>query len=1131
MKKSRAANVFNKGMIMDLNPMVTPNDVMTNCLNGTLVTFNGNENVLQNDMGNGRVETAYLPEGYVPLGTAELGGIVYIVSYNPLNNKCQIGSFPSPERNVSSSEISDTAIKVQDNQFVDNNGKVINTLVKVKLLEGDYDKLNPGDKFAIYSTNSGISNNKSHISDVGSSIHKVDNDPKYVTIHVVSIGEDGKITYLDDNLKWDSKTNYYIKDCQGKDAISTDIDDYRTLVSSAYNVFSSKVPGELALIFELKTIDSLSITWDASVEDVEGQKQATVTFDTNWTSSNPKINIDSLVLSSSSFTTFSEQDISVHQGDVCYIESLDRKNDGTDDSTKVTVGTFKYSAEKDLQDYVWHYQVTPAMKFGTLDYLATSGSINFSEIGSGKIEIDEWRYYIQENAFFLNWGLEAYPEKNKSIDQVCFTFIPFDKVNTDCSGWWNDQQCIENYGLSQYVISGKSSFSGNFQDFIKFDNDSKITGKDIIKNSLYLVDICIKYGDNSNSSYIHYFRWIYTTGQWNNKYLDPTIKDFDNLTLEEVFDITADIKVDDSSLEVQDFDYYPQLYLDQNPEDNGKFSSMGIHTKSVNYDKDSSSFSESANVNVELTVHPDKYQDLFSFKDQDTQYTNSIYSKKITHSNINIDAENDSGISDVVNSQFMNDDDSFPDNFAELVKIAQTGSITQENNSNLKDSFDVTIVEGCNEKNMRLCVKGAIFSRINADFTPKEQTITQTVRPILAFETDYSNFNFDTNGNFDTIFTEDHTYHNSAKKQSFKFSKIDWDKNQSSTLLDDSDIQGQKEDIYSVENYWDIKNQYCTIFDQYIYSSMKVGGNPFCVVRMGTGGNAICIGLPDGTQYNAQYSFGGNTFLWARLDNDRFVPINAYWPSNTNPDKTIATQLRAILMQIYYIDDTTSDIQKFIVSAVNRLQKYTEDWNIIINTKINTLNCDNSIYLNGSISLRALKSNVPQQVSTSNISYKEQLSNNILLSFKHTFKCNTTKLYNIYNDHKTIGTKALYKISTKENVEFGNTLSTGLYVYTKSGKFESLSSAVSNEIIPNGKISKASDGRLMFNPRGEGVSNIQILNYLKFDSINKKVYFSQDLLNQKVWFYYISSVDDNKITKSMNIASNSDYHFIIGNHR
>jgi hypothetical protein len=58
-------------------------------------------------MGNGRVETAKLPEGYIPLGTAELGGIIYIASYNPLTGKSQIGSFPSPERNISSDEISD----------------------------------------------------------------------------------------------------------------------------------------------------------------------------------------------------------------------------------------------------------------------------------------------------------------------------------------------------------------------------------------------------------------------------------------------------------------------------------------------------------------------------------------------------------------------------------------------------------------------------------------------------------------------------------------------------------------------------------------------------------------------------------------------------------------------------------------------------------------------------------------------------------------------------------------------------------------------------------------------------------------------------------------------------------------
>ena len=80
-------NTFSGGLVMDLAPDTTPNKVLTSALNATLVTFNGNEMSLQNDMGNGRVETARLPEGYIPVGTCEFGDIIYIVSYNPLTNK------------------------------------------------------------------------------------------------------------------------------------------------------------------------------------------------------------------------------------------------------------------------------------------------------------------------------------------------------------------------------------------------------------------------------------------------------------------------------------------------------------------------------------------------------------------------------------------------------------------------------------------------------------------------------------------------------------------------------------------------------------------------------------------------------------------------------------------------------------------------------------------------------------------------------------------------------------------------------------------------------------------------------------------------------------------------------------
>lgn len=76
-------------------------------------------------------------------------------------------------------------------------------------------------------------------------------------------------------------------------------------------------------MFELKTIDSFSITWDAEVSDTEDKdknKEATVTFDVNWTSEHTDINPSNIVLSTSTHSEdFSDSDISVKQDDVCDI--------------------------------------------------------------------------------------------------------------------------------------------------------------------------------------------------------------------------------------------------------------------------------------------------------------------------------------------------------------------------------------------------------------------------------------------------------------------------------------------------------------------------------------------------------------------------------------------------------------------------------------------------------------------------------------------------------------------------------------------------------------------------------------------------------------------------------------------
>lgn len=286
----KTTNKFTKGLVMDFSPENTQNEVLTHALNATLLTFNGNELSLQNDMGNGRVETAYLPEGYIPVGTCEYGGIIYIVSYNPLEDKSQIGCFPSPERNISSEELGIPTATVDRSKFQgfvgDKPTGDIKNLTQHVLLKSD--NLNPGDKFLICAENS-IYNER--IADLW-----VDKDDKRYTdnpldnphgfelvenpiiaLHVVSIEESGRIVYLNsdvrqyevqnsstvDDVTYDDVYKYHIlgKLLPGASQVAKeDIDNYRSALSSGYSVFKSKTSGKLAILAELLTIDSYSVT-------------------------------------------------------------------------------------------------------------------------------------------------------------------------------------------------------------------------------------------------------------------------------------------------------------------------------------------------------------------------------------------------------------------------------------------------------------------------------------------------------------------------------------------------------------------------------------------------------------------------------------------------------------------------------------------------------------------------------------------------------------------------------------------------------------------------------------------------------------------------------------------------------
>lgn len=247
----KVSNTFNKGLIMDVSPLSTTGDSLSDCLNGTFCTMNGDELVLQNDMGNGRVQTAYLPEGYIPIGTTQLGGIIYVASYNPFTNKCQIGSFPSPQRT------SDKRDTISKEIPLDKDEDIIRVVLSDEIFK-------PGDKFYLtipgqymqYKYTESLpeikveTENKSE-AEIQAEIKKAKID--YVKNHflkfsVAIISEEAQIIKLnEDPIIEEPKNNT-------EDDFTKDINKFK--------VCTSKISGKLILIIERVTFD-YSINFNA----------------------------------------------------------------------------------------------------------------------------------------------------------------------------------------------------------------------------------------------------------------------------------------------------------------------------------------------------------------------------------------------------------------------------------------------------------------------------------------------------------------------------------------------------------------------------------------------------------------------------------------------------------------------------------------------------------------------------------------------------------------------------------------------------------------------------------------------------------------------------------------------------
>lgn len=607
----QAQNTFNEGMVLDNHPLMTPNTVLTDALNATLVTMNGNEMVLQNDMGNAKVENAKLPPGYIPVGMKEYGGIIYIACYNPLTNKGQIGCFPSPQRQKTAIQISEVTpiFKFPDVTYIkEENGeewyKINSLLTKCEIFpKGTI--IRSGDKFSVglpissmFDTDNIDFTGEHYISNydnVEKGLVKTPMNRMY-TFGVATLDNNGQLRDITNQLKRykggqqiqfsNIDSDLYKFNCgywqnemstEGKDGlVSSELMD-QTNVQSKLNTYNSKLFGRLFLYAKYNTVQSIEVSvvgykklddndtinnpiytgyTDNDYSDVElpliqNQKYLQidskillliyVNYKYNCPDGSKALNSKNLVEPLEGYEYyFDKNDQSIIRGIQFIIDNNSIYNlpftipSDYNKNYNLGYGYPLYDKITDIYSFSqvyalplnttnkisWEaYPVTyfydKGFKFGEIPDENISGELNPDNINSGKMELNAWRYYINNDRVLLTWGFESYPRENDIISEVSFSFYDvayntlkwkfFTKERISYNGEFN-----ENFDISNF-ISNNSNY-----------NDS------VIPNKLFYVDISWKY----NSQEKHTYRWMLITGLYNPSYYGnseyPTIKDYDS---------------------------------------------------------------------------------------------------------------------------------------------------------------------------------------------------------------------------------------------------------------------------------------------------------------------------------------------------------------------------------------------------------------------------------------------------------------------------------------------------------------------------------------------------------------------------------------------------------------------------
>ena len=554
----QATNTFNKGLQTDTNPMIQGNDTLTDCLNGTLITMNGNEVILQNDMGNRRVDNAYLPSGYEPVGMKEYGGIIYVAAYNPITNKSQIGSFPSPQKKIDS--LDDPSLKGTfyfeqflsgDSQYGSSNIEQ-DTYLGINIIKTDSfmvpltgeTSLRAGDKFAIYAP--GISQYGSSQSQITNFFNTSGNkaySPKNrrYTLQIGILNSQNEFVDITKTLcRWKNNVlqnysseksdifkfndGYFISEDFTDKLSGSTIDDTKLIrkrQKMAANTYAYKLVGPMYLKANLNHIENFNYNIYGTRND---NGSATLWIE-GYLSYNCPDGFTGIAGSSNeSYSTFSEGVSSLTDDKYDFkgfdligtndYEDLPRENSVYNSSnnlytTKIVKKYTNITANNGtIYDYVIGVLADKDTPNIYLKGLSVKGQLDLSLLGSGKVFIDGWRFYnnFENQSTALTFSFNAYPEYGKSFGNLKFTFK--DIIDQ------TEKTYPREGGLPLY--NGRQTYNIEWQEYFKPSKVYKVTiTYDIInENGSSSTETLVEKDSNSNTIK----RWFLTTELFNEFY-------------------------------------------------------------------------------------------------------------------------------------------------------------------------------------------------------------------------------------------------------------------------------------------------------------------------------------------------------------------------------------------------------------------------------------------------------------------------------------------------------------------------------------------------------------------------------------------------------------------------------------